>query len=58
MGRHIGIRRWGDGCFHEVEDLEDGYVVEGYFIRWDQVVEVRTWDDGDAPDETGNAEQE
>ena len=50
MARHIGIRRWGDACFHEVEEvLEDGYIVQGIFIHKDDVVELREWRDGEDP---------
>ena len=50
MSHRIGIRRWGDRCFHEVEEvLDDGYIVGGFFIRKDEVVAVRTWDDDAGP---------
>ena len=46
MAQEIGIRRWGDRCFHFVEEeLEDGYIVEGIFIDKDDVVDTRRWDD-------------
>ena len=58
MARHIGIRRWGEWCFHEVEEvLEDGYIVDGIFIRRDEVVDVRTWDDGEGGGSECAAEQ-
>ena len=40
-GSHIGVRRWGDACFHEVqEETPDGYVVEGFLIPRHDVCEV------------------
>jgi hypothetical protein len=39
-GPRIGVRRWGDACFHEVqEETPDGYVVEGFLIPRDDVWE-------------------
>ena len=46
MAKQIGIRRWGDRCYHAVEEeLEDGYVVDGIFIHRDDVVDTVEYDD-------------
>ena len=40
-GPRIGVRRWGDACFHEVqEETPDGYLVEGFLIPHHDVCEV------------------
>ena len=51
MAERLGIRRWGDRCFHKVdEERDDGYVVQGFFIHRDDVEDVVKWDDqGDTP---------
>lgn len=37
----IGIRRWGDGCFHPVEEeVPEGFIVNGMLIRRDEVVSI------------------
>jgi hypothetical protein len=37
----IGIRRWGDGCFHAVEEeVPGGFIVNGILIPRDEVVQI------------------
>ena len=37
----IGIRRWGDACFHPVEEeVPEGYIVDNILIPRDEVMEV------------------
>ena len=39
--RQVAIRRWGDGCFHRVEEVvEEGYIIGGVLISKDDVVDV------------------
>lgn len=46
MTGQIAIRRWGDPCFYEAEEvLEDDFIVEGFFVRRHEVVGIRSWDD-------------
>lgn len=41
----LAIRRHTDRCFFEVEErAPGGYIVDGYFIRDDEVAEVRSMD--------------
>lgn len=46
---NTAIRRWGDACFHLVDEVvEDGYILHGHLIPHDEVLEVRTVDPGSA----------
>ena len=46
MVKKVGIRRWGDRCYHEVEEeFDDGYIVDGIFIDRADVVDTVVWDD-------------
>ena len=48
MVKKIGVRRWGDRCYHEVEEeFDDGYIVDGIFIDRADVVDTVAWDDAD-----------
>lgn len=51
MVEKIGIRRWGDHCYYEVEEeFDDGYIVDGIFIDRADVVDTVVWDGAhDAP---------
>ena len=43
----LGIRRWGDGCFHPVEEeVPEGYIVDGILICRDEVLQVVDLDSG------------
>jgi hypothetical protein len=45
----IAIRRWGDACFHLVdEEVEEGYILGGHLIAREDVLEVRTVAAGEA----------
>lgn len=45
----VAIRRWGDSCFHWVEEVvEEGYIIGGVLISKDDVVEVRETGEGAA----------
>ena len=38
---HLGVRRWGDACFHPVEEeVPEGYIVDGFLFARDEVCEV------------------
>lgn len=38
----VAIRRWGDKCFHLVdEEVEEGYILDGHLIRREDVVDRR-----------------
>lgn len=44
----IGIRRWGDACFHPVEEeVPEGYIIGGVLIPRDEVMETREIDPND-----------
>jgi hypothetical protein len=39
--RQVAIRRWGDGCFHRVDEVvEEGFILGGVLIPRDEVLEV------------------
>ncbi len=42
----MGIKRWGDACFHPVEEVvPEGYIVHGILIPREDVREVIHLDD-------------
>lgn len=39
---NVAIRRWGDACFHLVDEVvEEGYIIGGHLISREDVLEVR-----------------
>jgi len=42
----LGVKRWGDTCFHAVEEVvPEGYIVDGILIAREDVREVIHLDD-------------
>jgi hypothetical protein len=49
---NVAIRRWGDACFHAVDEVvPEGYIIDGVLIAKEDVLEVRpiTGDEGLKP---------
>ncbi len=39
--QHLGVRRWGDACFHPVEEeVPEGFIVDGMLIPHHEICEV------------------